>query len=243
MRERFSVIIPTLQRSPLLEEMLSRYLEHPLVGEVIVINNAPAPLSHTHEKLRVLQQDENIFVNPAWNLGATEAVFPLLAIANDDLSFDLQILDKASDWLSTRAWGMIGPHENCFDPRTPIGSRLRPTFLRDSGFGTLMMMRKENYVSIPENLLVWFGDDFLFNSQKLRNATFSGLFIETPMSVSSGDAAFNPLRDSDAANYVQNVPDTLRRSFPSRRFVAERARAVRDRYRRLRRLARRIVKG
>ncbi|MGN7213310.1 glycosyltransferase family 2 protein [Brachybacterium paraconglomeratum] len=69
-RGQFSVVIPTLQRSDDLHAVVELCAAHPLVAEVLVINNAPAPLEYGSGKVRVLDQGENIFVNPAWNLGA-----------------------------------------------------------------------------------------------------------------------------------------------------------------------------
>lgn len=42
---------------------------HPLVGEVIVVNNASSPLAWESPRGRVLQQDASIYVNAAGNLG------------------------------------------------------------------------------------------------------------------------------------------------------------------------------
>lgn len=41
---RFSVIVLTLQRATELDPLVDMCARHPLVGEVIVVNNAPAPL-------------------------------------------------------------------------------------------------------------------------------------------------------------------------------------------------------
>lgn len=59
---RFSVIIPTLQRSPRLIPLLETLAAHDLVGEVLIVNNAPTPLPFDHAKVRTLNQEENIFV-------------------------------------------------------------------------------------------------------------------------------------------------------------------------------------
>ena len=66
---RFSVVIPTLQRATELRPLVDVCAAHPLVGEVIVVNNASAPLSWESPKVRVLHQEANIYVNAAWNLG------------------------------------------------------------------------------------------------------------------------------------------------------------------------------
>lgn len=90
--QQFSVVIPTLQKSSRLEEVVSICTDHPLVHEVLVINNAQQPLTLNSPKVRVLQQEQNIYVNPAWNLGAREARGEYLAIVNDDVIFDPEAL-------------------------------------------------------------------------------------------------------------------------------------------------------
>lgn len=51
----FSVIVPTLQRSGELHQLVDQCVAHPLVQEVIVINNATNPVIWDSPKVRVLQ--------------------------------------------------------------------------------------------------------------------------------------------------------------------------------------------
>lgn len=51
---QFSVVIPTLQRSDDLHAVVELCAAHPLVAEVLVINNAPALLEYGSSKVRVL---------------------------------------------------------------------------------------------------------------------------------------------------------------------------------------------
>ena len=64
-RATVSVIIPTLQKAVELDSLVRDCAAHPAVLEVIVVNNAAAPLAWDHAKVRVLAQGENIYVNPA----------------------------------------------------------------------------------------------------------------------------------------------------------------------------------
>ena len=96
MSGKFSVIIPTLQRSEQLQTLVERCSAHPRVLEVVVINNAPETLQWASPKVRVLQQKRNIYVNPAWNLGARESSGKWLAIINDDVLFDPSLFDRAA---------------------------------------------------------------------------------------------------------------------------------------------------
>lgn len=197
----YSVIIPTIQRSDLLVPMLERYVADPVVGEVVIVNNAQVPLDLDSPKVRVLQQEENIFVNPAWNLGVAASRFPLLAIANDDLLFDSSILARAAELLRRPGVALVGPDSSCFGASPDEALAFRPAYQRQHGFGTLMLMRRERYIQIPEELRIWFGDDYLFNHQRRRNWLFKGLRIETPMGVSSSRPEFLVKFEAERAAY------------------------------------------
>ena len=87
----FSVIIPTMQRSPMLWPFVEQLCSTNDVDEVLIINNAPARLTFVNRKVRVLDQPENLYVNPSWNLGVSIARSKYICIANDDLAFDMQL--------------------------------------------------------------------------------------------------------------------------------------------------------
>lgn len=204
----FSVIIPTLQCSDLLIPLLDTYEAHPLVGEIIVINNSPNPLPYGGKKTSVLQMNRNIFVNPAWNLGVSVASYPLLAISNDDISIDPTILDFVSTLLTARDIGMIGgpsPKYHTGADRT----RLLPAYRRGDGFGILMFMPRANYVAIPSELKIWAGDDYLFHSQVSRNYVFKGFRVATPGGVTSSRQEFDAQKFNDLRVFVDDFLPNL----------------------------------
>lgn len=198
----FSVVIPTLQRSELLSPLVDLYAEHPLVGEIIVINNASAPLAWNSPKVRVLQQEQNIYVNPAWNLGAAEARHDLLLISNDDIEIDPEIIDALAKRLRPSV-GLIMPCTRTVNRRDTHRIRFTPTFRRRRGAGILIAMETKAYVPIPEDLLIYCGDDWLFGKlgQQGTNLNVHGASIRTPMSVTSDDVAFSPVREKDISTF------------------------------------------
>ncbi|HSO69495.1 MAG TPA: glycosyltransferase family 2 protein [Arachnia sp.] len=196
--ERFSVVIPTLQRSRELWTLVEQCAAHPLVGEVLVINNAPEPLSWESPKVRVLQQSRNIFVNPAWNLGAREARYPFLAFVNDDVRFGDEVFDECARVLRRGLFAMVGPDHPCFEPTEyskPISHRVAPEF--NLVFGTFMCLRREDYVPIPDKLRIWGGDDFLFWGQHRPNAVLVRTRFRTEMSTTSSDPEFMAWRERE----------------------------------------------
>lgn len=124
-----------------------------------MVNNAPTPLVWGSLKARVLQQQRNISVNPAWDLGAREARGDFLAIVNDDVRFDDAAFDLAARGL--RWFGVVGPDRSCFslaqeeEPRLRLARRSATLF----GFGTFMCMRRGNCRPVPEEMRIWGGDD------------------------------------------------------------------------------------
>lgn len=201
---KFSVVIPTLQRSEHLPEVVARCSRHPMVGEILIINNAQESLTFDLPKVRVLNQEENIFVNPAWNLGAREAQFEYLAIVNDAVLFEDNAFELADKALRYNIFGIVGPDATCF--RSPVekpGIRLsRPSPTLD-GFGTFMCLRTKNYTPIPSDLKIWGGDDLLILNQHRPPAVMIGTRFVTDMSTTSGSAEFQAIRKREHEKTVE----------------------------------------
>lgn len=194
--DQISVVIPTLQRTDELPELLRLCNDDPSVIEVLVINNAPTPLVSDLPKVRVLEQGGNIFVNPAWNLGAREASGDYLAIINDDVLFDPAVFDYCRTVLRRGRTGIIGA-ETTYANRTGR-DRLRTRFATFSqiwhNFGMFMCMRREDYVPIPDELKIWGGDEWLFVHQQHPNRVVLGAGFLTETNVTSSSAEFQPMR-------------------------------------------------
>ncbi|MGY5318351.1 glycosyltransferase family 2 protein [Neomicrococcus lactis] len=207
----FSVVIPTLQKSPDLNPLVEQCASHPLVAEVLVINNAPQSLNWDSPKVRVLQQDGNIYVNPAWNLGAREAQSRFLAIINDDVRFSDEVFDQAARVLDRGRFSMIGPSESCLNEH--VGKKIghRRGSLSTVPFGTLMFLRKDDYVPIPDDLLIWGGDHWLMLNQNRPIAKFVRTTIRTDMSTTTRAPAFQALYDEEARAIESHLKEVKRR--------------------------------
>lgn len=210
----FSVVIPTLQRSPTLPELLRRLSQSSSVAEIMVINNSSSPLSARPPRTDVIEPGRNIFVNPAWNLGVASTNAPLVCLCNDDALFDPRILDAIARRLR-RGAGIVGPHSSCFRPisvdprasRSLLPTVFLPAYVRPFGFGTLMSFRRESFVPIPDDLKIWCGDDYLFQRQQQRNYCFFGPKILTTMSLTSSSHEFDRERETDIMAMATNYPE------------------------------------
>lgn len=189
--KKFTVIIPTLWRSNLTIDLLSSYENCTYVDEILLIDNAvsdrPQIDFSIYKKLRFLEQEENIYVNPAWNLGVKEAKNELIAISNDDILYNpdavFKFVSEASDW------GAIGMSPSNYKT-SGSEMRLEPGDAIGGGWGCLIFVHKSEWIEIPEDIKIWYGDNWISMSCKRQNKKVFKLHtsevIKTKMSTSSG---------------------------------------------------------
>ncbi|MBB1517115.1 glycosyltransferase [Tessaracoccus sp. MC1679] len=204
---RFSVVIPTMQRASQLWPLVEQCSGHPLVHEVLVVNNSRDPLSWDLPNVRVLQQERNIFVNPAWNLGVRTAQGEFLAILNDDILPLEDLLGEVSRALRwKRLVGLVGLHSSCFRASDASTKWWRPAYERTDGYGVAMFLRRVDYVPIPDDMKVWYGDDWLMSRQRKRNWVLGGFPVETEMSATSSSPVFDQIKASDEEAWHRHGP-------------------------------------
>jgi len=161
---KFSIIIPTMWFSSKLECLIEELIKSELVEEIIIIDNNTLSNNKTKivsEKLKVLSQKENIFVNPAWNLGVEISKNENIIISNDDLCITninkvlLEILNTNFDFIGLD-YQNINNNDGVIITKTSGGMT--------KGFGCFMFIKKNKYIKIPENIKIWFGDTILYNN-------------------------------------------------------------------------------
>lgn len=178
-KDKFSVIIPTMWRAVEYLELYDHLVNCDLVGEVIIINNDPSktPLwlpTLSHPKIVMINQETNIMVNPAWNIGVEVAKYDRLCFCNDDIVFDPKLFEKIYDRVTPEygPHGIIWGKEDMGQPPTTDGSiefmQWRPGFIIHC-FGQLFFQHKSNWVPIMPELKLYFGDDWVLHHALLRN--------------------------------------------------------------------------
>jgi hypothetical protein len=183
-RYKFSVIIPTMWCSDLIFKLLDNLESSYFVGEIILIDNdkskRPAHIRNT-DKIRIIEQEENIYVNPSWNLGVELSNYQNICISNDDLVWNEKLLPLIYDNLYL---GIIGQAtSNYFEGPSEI--LIEPITERNWGWGCCFFLHKTDWKPIPSVLKVACGDDWLVS--KIPANQISGTPIETephPWSVS-----------------------------------------------------------
>lgn len=165
----FSIIIPTMWKSELLMHMLEEYEKEEMVGEVIIIDNAPKSRFDVTRftKVALYTKGENIYVNPAWNWGVELAKYEII-LANDDIEIDdISVVLKL---IANSDYDIVGVRIE--ELGTPF-IRRRKSFPQRS-YGSFMYVR--HYIPIPEQLKIWYGDRLLFYNSKKRGILREGGF-------------------------------------------------------------------
>lgn len=180
--KKFSVVIPTMWRAEdLTNKLLRSLIECDDVGEIILIDNDPGRALKTiefdtltdvcNDKLIYVGQDRNIGVNPAWNLGVSLAKNDLIAIVNDDIIFDVEVFKKLQDRLHPGA-GPYGIIDGDPAKGQPASTDYSIDFVEWKegdcihSFGQCFFIHKGDWIDIPPELMINFGDDYLFHTQR-----------------------------------------------------------------------------
>jgi GT2 family glycosyltransferase len=188
--DKFSVIVPTIWRSEYTIELLKKYSECDLVGEIILIDNA-SDLGKTinFDKVLHIKEPTNIFVNPAWNKGVALSKFDNIVISNDDILYDvdyfLNHLKYAINVIDTN--GFIGMASDNYNLENNLESPyidLYGSKPHTGGWACLFFFKKQKWVNIPDTIKIYYGDNFI-HMYGNPIYEFNGLSVKTKMSSSA----------------------------------------------------------
>lgn len=208
--KKFSVIIPTIWLGTRLPEMLKQLYACEQIGEVILINNAKdkTPDFERHEKLLYVEPNENIFVNPAWNMGTRLAKYDYIINTQDDVLFDVNALTSFINHVELSGYnlkdlGFIGMHLDNFYMESTNTHQFELINLdpeKGGGWACCLIYHKQNWKHIPENIKIWYGDDFLkiFTRPILQ---IKGFPVETKMSSSASADSLKWVLDNDGIEW------------------------------------------
>jgi len=194
-----SLIVPTMWRHQPFIEYLNQILDIDVIGEVIIINNDISKTPDiSHEKLKIINNDYNIYVCPSWNLGAKLAQFDKLGFLSDDANIDTRVFSKVDEFL-TEEIGMVGilaPY-NEYAPiyekfytngsiefvnsQEPEDDKRPPAM----GIGNLFFLNKKDWKDIPEEIKIFHGEVLQWNRIQVYKSNYiiTNCHIETPWHV------------------------------------------------------------
>lgn len=204
--DKYSIIIPTLWKSDRTKKLLSDLNECEYVDEIIVIDNEYDGYQDTKvEKIRFVSFGGNIYVNPAWNKGIELARNNQIALLNDDINFNpniFGIIDK--NVLDT--FGIIGMGEGNY--KTPTDEERGPYLdvwqpgVNDWGWGCFIIFDKKNWIDIPDNIKIWYGDNFIKDVNPSPKACLRNFKVETEMSTTSDETEWDVVKKQDYENFI-----------------------------------------
>ena len=181
----FSIVIPTMWLSDKLYHMLERYESDDHVKEVIVINNDPlkTPDLSMYKKVSMHTRGYNIFVNPAWNWGASMAKYNLI-IANDDIL--IENTWKVFDLISSCEFNIVGAK---IAESEGEGKVQQIKNFPSNSYGCFMYVK--DYKIIPDELKIWYGDRIQFMFNKPRGILINcGIYTVPSTTINSNKKLF-----------------------------------------------------
>jgi GT2 family glycosyltransferase len=173
-----TVIIPLINLSQKTNELLDCISNNEVKpDEIILIDNGSTEdidelvvKTHPDLPIRHIRLEENIGVNPAWNLGVKEAKNNIISILNNDILVSKYFFRLVTEAMQDETVGMVVPVASITD-RNVINelTEYEPPTFKDMSFreGYAMTMRKEIYDKIggiPETLKIYSGDCYLFDA-------------------------------------------------------------------------------
>lgn len=225
-----SVIIPTLQKNlELLKALVSNLNKDSAVGEIIIVDNSLQGFDYGFEKVRIIIPEENLYVNPSWNLGVTEAKYDYIALFNDDVLVNDDFCEQMFPYMSEDK-GILGSfgdkiectkEENIYRPFEERTMKVSPTDCMINGFGVIMAGHRSAFPHIPEIMKVYGGDDFLFkmnSNAKKQNYLVYGVEMRHFGNLSSSNPILKEMKEQDEQYYIDNYDPPPQFSLPEKLF-------------------------
>jgi hypothetical protein len=204
---KYSIVIPTLWKSNRIGKLLFDLIKCEFVDEIILIDNGNKFFEYFEalDKVKLVQVEENIYVNPAWNLGIKIAENNLIALLNDDINFNPNIFGAIDENLLNQ-FGIIGMGEGNY--KEPIDEETGPYLdvwqpgVNDWGWGCFIMLNRKNWIDIPDNIKIWYGDNFIKDVNPSPKACLRNFKVETEMSTTSDEPVWDERKKEDYNNFI-----------------------------------------
>jgi hypothetical protein len=208
MLPKYTIVIPTLWKSNRIHTLLKNLIECDYVDEIILIDNS-SEFKNYYDKLDkviVLTPVVNIYVNPAWNYGVKLSKNNCIAIINDDITFDTKIFGKL-DEETLKTYGFVGMdgvnYEILNDDETKW--EIKETKSKPYGWGCLILFHKENWMPIPEEMKIWYGDNYMCEINPAPKMILTNFKVDTEMSSTSDNPMWVDVKNRDTDFYIKNI--------------------------------------
>lgn len=196
----FSVIIPTLWKSKRIYQLIDDLENSTSVSEIILIDNANKKENYrSWRKTTILIPTSNLFVAASWNIGIKLSNNENICICNDDINFDNRIFSIMNN---IGIKGIVGQaYENYNRQYFGDISISELNYSRPLGWGCLLFLKKQFWINIPEELKVWYNDDWMIRFNPIKKYVMSNYTIIGEMSVSGDSEEFSDIKKQDLIHW------------------------------------------
>jgi hypothetical protein len=182
------------------------------VKDIIIIDNSGKFRDEGWEKLEVVS-GENLYVNPAWNLGVKKSETPYYLLLNDDTVLDGTVLNECLNAIKDYDLLVIDTAKmGLAEYMSSVPRHNEQVSFIDCKFfheGAFIMGKTDKYIPIPEELKIFFGDYWLYSKLKCCKviSTYISHYGQTTVNAENkyGDgtlererAIYNQLRGANA---------------------------------------------
>lgn len=198
----FSVLIPTLFRTQRITPLVEAFEGHPLVDEIIVLDNTGKIDGYRDGKLTVLQGCKENYVTKSWNTLVDYSKSEFYALLNDDILLDANILYEIQDhdWSIPSIIGL--QYDAIVSRKEDQDPQIKPIPIDETlpyGFGQALFGKKSQWPSIPEYIRIWFNDNYL--ATKLYPFTINNVYWDGEIETTSGSKEFDLIKQKDTERW------------------------------------------
>jgi glycosyltransferase involved in cell wall biosynthesis len=170
-----SFIIPTIWKAEEIYKSIEQFKRLQIKNvELIIVDNTHSDFYDDDPRIMIVKCSNNIFVNPAWNLGVKLAKNKYICLLNDDIYFNyVTVLNNFQKFIDQNPkLGLIGFNENSRikNNTDPLNNDNDELLLIDTtgivpfGYGCCIFLKKEDYFDIYEDCKIFYGDTILIVS-------------------------------------------------------------------------------
>ena len=208
MSDKYTIVIPTLWKSNRIHNLLKNLIQCEHVDEIILIDNSKEFKNYYDklEKVKVLTPLVNIYVNPAWNYGVQFSKNNCIALINDDISFDTKIFGKLNEEI-LKEYGFVGMDEVNYKILNDDETKweIKETNSKPYGWGCFILFHKENWMPIPDQMKIWYGDNYICEVNPAPKMILTNFKVDTEMSTTSDNPIWVDVKNKDTDFYIKNI--------------------------------------
>ena len=172
------LVIPTMCKNPHLKTQLPKYEANPYISRIHIIDNSCGEFTQQYDirnyfKVQVTTPVKNMYINPSWNYGVSRCNNnSIVGILNDDILFDDDVFEYIA--YHSEDMGILGMHNTNFGD-TEKNYEIVDIPQHCYGWGTAIFIEKRDWVLIPNELKLFYGDTWMFHNIPIRCKALKGL--------------------------------------------------------------------